>query len=182
MEAFSFKSHNYEVTRMKFSLNKLNWLKIGISQGWTKKIAINEDDKNMMNEIVNSEPLKLPRASISQIEESIYTIEITIESLIGISHSLFDMIVQDETEAKFKLSSDFKKLRIMQKDFLATESRIGNTTFDKFTKAKELCNFAIEYMGEINIILKNNGLGKTNIMTKFRGNLLQARKVFERVD
>ena len=57
---------------MKFSLNKLNWLKIGISQGWTKKIAINEDDKNMMNEIVNSEPLKLPRASTSQIEESIY--------------------------------------------------------------------------------------------------------------
>jgi hypothetical protein len=66
---------------MKISLNKIDWLRVGLHTGWIKSADLNEEDQNLMDQISKAEPYVGEKPSEWSVNGAITTFRVSVISL-----------------------------------------------------------------------------------------------------
>lgn len=156
-------------------MNKHDWTQIGIKAGWIK-IAQSEEERRMIDKMVNSEPL-LPSNGHSneRVLKAIKEIDESCRVLMKIKDELFDATDYIGSEEKNELENKFVEL-----SSTINQSQYGQPYGMKaILDKKDQARVALDFLDSLLYALGRHGLAKTDLAKKIRSKILANSKLLE---
>jgi len=160
---------------MQFKMSKSSWLQIGCDQGWIKKADLSAEDKKLMEDIMQAEPLRTKSPEHQSIKDAFLLVEHSVHTLSDISKQMLEALEYQDSEEKNNLESQIVRIENAYFDTMHN-SRHEQTHAQNMKEVADMC---LSYLDTLTSTMHRHNIAKTSLMSDIRKDLIFSRRILE---